>query len=56
MDFTILKDCLDRIKQDEELYNQVNVLRRNNFMVQNGLNGKMSYEEYHNTRHLSPDG
>ena len=42
-EFKRYHDCLDRIKQDEELYNQVNVLRRNNFMVQNGLNGKMSY-------------
>ena len=38
---------------NEELYNQVNILRRNNFMVQNGMNGKMSYEEYHNIYNFS---
>ena len=46
-------DCLERIKQNEDLYNQVNTLRKNNFMVQNGMGGKMSYEEYHNIYNFS---
>lgn len=52
-EFKHYHDCLERIKQNEELYNQVNILRRNNFMVQNGMNGKMSYEEYHNIYNFS---
>lgn len=42
------KKCLEEIKMDEELYRQVNSLRRNNFFSQNGNNGRMSYDEYHN--------
>lgn len=41
-------ECLEKIRKNEELYGQVNTLRKNNFMVQNGINGRMSYEEYHN--------
>lgn len=52
-EFKHYHECLERIKQNEELYNQVNILRRNNFMVQNGMNGKMSYEEYHNIYNFS---
>lgn len=40
--------CLEEIKKDEELYRQVNALRKNNFFAQNGNNGRMSYDEYHN--------
>lgn len=42
------QECLALIKNDEEVYRQVNALRKNNFNVQNGMNGRMSYDEYHN--------
>lgn len=42
------QECLEEIKKDEELYRQVNALRKNNFFSQNGNNGRMSYDEYHN--------
>lgn len=38
--------CLEEIKKDTELYNKVNHLRRSNFELQNGSEGRLSYEEY----------
>lgn len=38
--------CLELIKQDEYLYNQVNELRRRHFTAQNGEGDRMSYEDY----------
>lgn len=47
-EYKMYQSKLEIIKQDEELYRQVNNMRRNNFFSQNGNNGRMSYDEYHN--------
>lgn len=38
--------CLKELKQDMDLYNRVNELRVQHFDIQNGGEGRMSYEEY----------
>lgn len=47
-EYRTYQKCLEEIKKDEELFSQVNNLRRSNFFSQNNNNGKMSYDEYHN--------
>lgn len=39
-------DCLARIKEQPELYNQVNELRRRHFEMQNGVNDNISPEDF----------
>lgn len=45
-EYTKYRECLEEIKKDSELYNRVNHLRRTNFEIQNGADGRLSYEEY----------
>ena len=47
-EYRTYQKCFEEIKKDEELFSQVNNLRRSNFFSQNNNNGKMSYDEYHN--------
>lgn len=45
-EYIAYREVLEELKKQPELYEQVNSLRRQNFMLQNGSDGRMSYEEY----------
>ncbi len=45
-EYIAYRETLEELKKQPELYEQVNSLRRQNFMLQNGSDGRMSYEEY----------
>ena len=47
------REALAALKEQPDLYAQVNELRRQNFARQNGMEGTMSYEEYSNLSVLS---
>lgn len=47
------REALAALKEQPDLYAQVNELRRQNFARQNGMEGTMSYEEYSNLSALS---
>ncbi len=47
------KDASERIRQDHDLYNRVNELRRNNYYLQNSGYGKMTQDEFMNISRLS---
>ncbi len=47
------REALAALKEQPDLYAQVNELRRQNFARQNGMEGTMSYEEYRNLSELS---
>ncbi len=40
------RQCLDALKNEPELYNKVNDLRKRNFTLQNNGAGRISYEEF----------
>ena len=47
------REALAVLREQPELYAQVNSLRMQNFARQNGVEGTMSYEEYRNLSELS---
>ena len=47
-EFNEYRDALEALKADDNLYKQVEEIRKNNFFAHNGSYGKMSYDEYCN--------
>ena len=45
-EYTAYRSALEELQLKPELYEQVNSLRRQNFLSQNGEDGIMPYEEY----------
>ena len=52
-EYITYQNILKEIKEQPELYEQVNSLRRVNFMMQNGGDGHMSREDYQSLSELS---
>ncbi|MCM1309056.1 MAG: YlbF family regulator [Butyrivibrio sp.] len=45
-EYTLYRQKLEELREQPELYGQVNNLRRNNFQRQNSGGGRMTYDEY----------
>ncbi len=52
-EYRYYQEKLSELKKNPELYAKVNELRRSHFMLQNGSDNKMTYEEYANISALS---